>query len=323
MSSVFIKTFNFSIGAVLSLLLWHTSLFACSTIVLVSNNSHFAIVHRIEAALFGKLKTKPKLVHLLAENMQDKRTLQQFSQACLVVTIGSESLRQVLDTKTSQPVLSVLTRRAIFDHLLESHKLTLNNPKHPISAIFLDQPIQRQLNLISCLFNHYQPKLVGVILGTESSYHQDNLQKLASNFPFTLQTVIVDKFESPATVLDSLLNDAKVILAVPDSRIYNPKTARGMLLTAFHKRVPLVGYSRTFVNNGAFAAVYSNTKQLADQTADEIITIMNNKGKLREPQYPREFTISVNHQVARSLGVPIDNEAQVKQAMDKLENGNA
>ena len=320
MSIAFIKTFNFSVGVLLSLLMWHSSVFACGTIVLVSNNSHFAIVHRIEAALSGKLPVRPKLVHLLVENMHDKRNLQSFNQACLIVAIGSESLRQVLETQTRQPVLCVLTRRSIFLHLLEVNHLTVNDPKHPISAIYLDQPIKRQLNLIACLFKQHHPKLVGVILGTESNYHQESLQELSNDLPFALQTVMVDQFENPATVLDTLLNDAKVILAVPDSRIYNPKTARGMLLTAFHKRVPLVGYSRTFVNNGAFAAVYSNTKQLADQTAEEIVKIMTHKEKqLPAPQYPREFTISVNHQVARSLGIPIDNEIQIKHAMDKLE----
>jgi len=320
MSIAFIKTFNFSVGALLSLLLWHNTLFACSNVVLVSNNSHFAIVHRIEDALFSKMQNQAKLTHLLSENMHDKSNLEPLSQACLIVTIGSESLRQVLETKTNRPILSVLTRRAIFDHLLEINHRRLNDPKSPISAIYLDQPIKRQLNLIACLFNHYPPKVVGVILGNESHYHQAELQKLSAEFPFALQTVIVDKFENPATVLDSLLHDTKVILAIPDNRIYNPKTARGMLLTAFHKRVPLVGYSRTFVNNGAFAAVYSNTKQLAAQTAEEIVKILHNKDKkLPAPQYPRGFTISLNHQVARSLGIPIDNEAQIKQEMDKLE----
>uniref|UniRef100_A0A0Q9YX00 ABC transporter substrate binding protein n=1 Tax=Candidatus Berkiella aquae TaxID=295108 RepID=A0A0Q9YX00_9GAMM len=278
-------------------------------------------MHRIEASLFGKLTTKPKLIHLLSENLHEKAAMQQLSQACLVVTIGSESLRQLLNTKTQTPILSVLSRRAIFHHLLQTHQRTLNDPLHPISAIYLDQPLERQLNLITCLFKHRPPKQVGVILGTESLYHQESLQKSAPKFPFHLNTVVVDKFENPATVLDILLNDAKVILAIPDSRIYNPKTARGMLLTAFHKRVPLVGYSKTFVNNGAIAAVYSNTKQLADQTADEIIKIVNSKDKkLSLPRYPDEFTISVNHQVARSLGIPVDNEVVIKQAMKQMES---
>lgn len=259
----------------------------------------------------------------MSENLSDKRAQNQLLEACVVVAIGSESLRLVMDSHTTQPVLSILTRRAIFENVLQSHHLQANDSKHPVSAIYLDQPLSRQLNLIACLFNHYSPKLVGVILGNESLYHQETLQSLAKDFPFGLQTIVVDKFENPATVLDTLLNDAKVILAIPDSRIYNPKTARGMLLTAFHKRVPLVGYSRTFVNNGAFAAVYSNTKQLADQTADEIIKIVQSKGKLSAPQYPRDFTVSVNTQVARSLGINVDSETQIKQAMDRMESSKA
>lgn len=278
------------------------------------------MVHRIEAALFGKLNSKPKLVHLLSENLH-KTVPQQFSEACLIVTIGSESLRQVLAMKTEQPIFSVLLRYAIFHQLLAHHHRSLQDSRYPISAIYLDQPLARQLNLITCLFSRYHPKQVGIILGLESLYHQESLQKIATQVPYALHTVVVDQFENPATVLDTLLNDAKVILAVPDSRIYNPKTARGMLLTAFHKRVPLVGYSKTFVNNGAFAAVYSNTKQLADQTAEEIINIMNSKDKkLPKPQYPKEFTVSVNQQVAKSLGIPVDNEALIKQTMEKMES---
>lgn len=279
------------------------------------------MVHRIEAALFSKLNPNIKLNHLLSENLHDKNASEQFSQACLVVTIGSESLRQVLMLKTERPILSVLSRYAIFHQLLAHHQRSLHDTHRPISAIYLDQPLARQLNLITCLFSRYRPKQVGIILGQESLYHQETLQKIAPTVPYALHTVVVDQFENPATVLDTLLNDAKVILAVPDSRIYNPKTARGMLLTAFHKRVPLVGYSKTFVNNGAFAAVYSSTKQLADQTATEIIKMINSKEKkLPEPQYPREFTVSVNQQVAKSLGIPIDNEMLIKQTMEKMES---
>ncbi|HRE31147.1 MAG TPA: hypothetical protein PLD88_04150, partial [Candidatus Berkiella sp.] len=176
------------LAALLYSLFWVVSAQACGSVILVSNNSHFAIVHRIEASLFGKLTTKPKLIHLLSENLHEKAATQQLSEACLIVTIGSESLRQILNIKTQTPILSVLSRRAIFHHLLKTHQRTLNDPSHPISAIYLDQPLERQLNLISCLFKHRPPKQVGVILGTESLYHQESLQKSAPRFPFHLNT---------------------------------------------------------------------------------------------------------------------------------------
>lgn len=293
--------------------------FACSTIALVSSNSHFGIVHRIEAILFAEPELRLKLVHVLAENISDTTFLTTQAETCLIVTIGAQALDKVLKTKTTLPILSVLSRKNIFHQLLDKYGFALNDPAHPITAIYLDQPLERQLDLISCLFNQKE-KSVGVLFGSQSLYEQDALQKVARKKELGLTIVYVDQFENPAEVLDILLDDTVAVLAIPDNWIYNAKTARGILLSAFHKRVPLLGYSRTFVNNGALAAVYSTTKQLAEQTAQAIMSIIQTDSrKLPPPQYPKDFAIAVNYQVARSLGMNIDSEVVLKAELNKLE----
>lgn len=278
------------------------------------------MVHRIEASLYSQPHPQPKLTHIIAENIQPTYDFEQTGNNCLIITIGSEALNKVLQAKTKTPILSVLTRKNTFHYLLKEHKRHLDDPESPISVIYLDQPLERQLLLLQSLLPKEGRKNIGILLGPSSLTEQTCLQKLASKKSLDLTTIYVNKFENPVGVLDALLNDTEIVLAIPDNRIYNPKTTRGMLLTAFHKRVPLVGYSRTYVNNGALAAIYSTTKQLADQTAKQILYMTQNADKkLSLVQYPQEFSVAVNYQVARSLGLTIPSETQLKSTIEKLE----
>jgi len=305
--------------AALQLLLAGSS-YACEQIVLISSNSHFGMVHRIEATLYAQPKPSPKLNHLIAENIKDSHFIEQYNRSCLIVTIGSEALELALKTKTKTPILSVLSRKSTVSTLLREHERTLDSNTLPITAIYLDQPLERQLFLLQSLLPSSKENNIGVLLGPNSLTEQETLQNLARKHQVKLNTIYVNKFENPVAVLDGLLDETNIVLAIPDNRIFNTKTTRGMLLTAFHKRVPLIGYSKTYVNNGALAAVYSTTKQLADQTATLILQILADEHKkLPKPMYPREFAVAVNYQVARSLGLHIENETMLKQTIDKME----
>ncbi len=301
------------------LLLWHGVALSCACITLVSSNSHFGMVHRIEAALYTQPAPKPKIIHVIADTIRTDAYFENQPGTCLIVTIGSEALATVLKTKTKLPILSVLTRKNTYHQLLREQQALHKNPT--ITAIYLDQPFARQLQLMECLLNPKDKRPIGILLGPNSLDDQEMIQQVAKDKNLPITTIYVNKFENPVAVLDTLLDEAKIVLAIPDNRIYNPKTSRGILLTAFHKRVPLIGYSRTYVNNGALAAVYSTTKQLAQQTAEQILVIIHSKDKkMPPPQYPEEFAIAVNYQVARSLGLAIDSEAALKQTMDHMEN---
>ncbi|MGD9591198.1 MAG: ABC transporter substrate-binding protein [Candidatus Berkiella sp.] len=306
-----------------ALQLWLNAAIACANVLLVSSNSHFAMVHRIEATLYAQPHTALKIEHLVAENVKADHFQQTKDDNCLIVAIGSEALHAILKTKCKKPILSVLSRKSSINTLLHEHDRKLGDPSAPISAIYLDQPLERQLLLLQCLMPNHETNSIGVLLGPNSLIEQTQLQTLASKHHIKLNTIYVNKFENPVAVLDGLLDETQMVLAIPDHRVYNTKTTRGMLLTAFHKRVPLIGYSRTYVNNGALAGVYSTTKQLADQTAKQIIDILaTNDVKLPQPQYPQDFTIAVNHQVARSLGLFVENETVLKQTIEKMEKLN-
>src|SRR5690242_14794432 len=76
---------------------------SCSSIALISSNSHFTIVHRIEAILFAQSNPQIKLVHLLSDD-SPTNILKGPTHPCLIVTIGAEALATVLKIDTHLPI---------------------------------------------------------------------------------------------------------------------------------------------------------------------------------------------------------------------------
>jgi ABC-type uncharacterized transport system substrate-binding protein len=297
--------------------------FGNPTVLLAYNNSHFTVVHRIEAALFAQANPKIKIQHLIVDKISNASETKLPGNPDLIVTIGQDAFSKMLKTQNPIPVLSILTRQSAYERTLENHKAHWQATKRQITAIYPDQPITRHFALIKSLSPHFSKKTVGILLSEEAHYDQEALQKLGAQYNLKLSVLNVTQDENPVAVLDSLLNEVKIVLALPDNQLYNSHNARGMFLTAFHKRVPLIGYSRTFVNNGALAAIYTTNKQIASQTATKVVQILQKKGKgLPPPEYPIEFTLSINPQVANILKLSLSPDKEIIDAIVKLEDPN-
>uniref|UniRef100_A0A0Q9YHQ2 ABC transporter substrate binding protein n=2 Tax=Candidatus Berkiella cookevillensis TaxID=437022 RepID=A0A0Q9YHQ2_9GAMM len=303
---------------------FHTIVLASSSnVLLISSNSHFAMVHRIEAALFSQPSPRPNISHILVDELQNPERFHTHSEVSLIVCFGAEALEAVLKLNTEKPVLAILIRKNTFYNLLSIYHRKINDSQYPISAIYLDQSLQRQINLIQTIFPDIDYKSsVGVLFGPGSINQQEELLQLAAENQLRLNTIYVNNFENPVAVMDAFLDEVRVLLALPDNRIFNPHSARGILLAAFHKHVPLIGYSQSYVKNGALISLFSSTKQIAQQTAQAILTILD-QNQLPVPQYPNEFSIEVNYQVARSLNINIDSETDLHHKLLVKEKANS
>ncbi len=112
--------------------------------------------------------------------------------------------------------------------------------------------------------------------------------------------------------------DSDVFLALPDARVVNADTAQNLLLTSFRLRAPVVAWSAGYVRAGALAAVYTTPAQAGAQAA-ELARALLRGAAVPAPQYPRTYSIAINRQVARSLGLEIDDEAQIRERMQRGE----
>ena len=234
----------------------------------------------------------------------------------LLVAVGTGAMEALAQKNLPQPVLSVLVPRAAFEKTARQSG-RLGDPRN-FSAIYLDQPWARQFALI----RHALPgrTKVGILLAPNSTELATALSTAAKAAGFVAIIEVVDGDADPLPELKRLLGESDALLAVPDPLIYNRNTIQSILLTSYRHQVPLLGFSPSYVKAGAIAAVFSVPEQIVQQAA-EIIQHLAAERRLPLPQSPRYFSVGVNAQVARSLGLGLDDEASLNIKLKRTSEG--
>lgn len=233
----------------------------------------------------------------------------------VVVTLGSEALRVVLQKDSAMPVLAGLIPRNGLERLLRE---TPRRGTGPLTALYLDQPLGRQLDALRQVFPN--AKRVGVLLGPESSAQQSALTAAAQARGLALSTGTIDGSARLPVALRSALDDADVLFALADPQVYNSVTLANILLTAYRARIPVVAFSPAYVRAGALMSVHSTPEQVGNQLGQWTRTVLHGGAVAAGGQYPVDFSIAVNDNVARSLGLDLDVaklETAVRQAERK------
>lgn len=234
----------------------------------------------------------------------------------LVIAVGMRALESAI-ANPDAPVLGVMIPQAGYELLLE--KQSGQNRPWAISAIFLNQPWERQLDFIrAALPGHGR---IGLLYPQDTQTDLAGLRQDISGRGLLLDARPVGSAEMLFPVLNELLDNVDLLLAIPDSAIYNSNNVRNILLTSYWHKVPLVGISQGYVNAGAICAIFSTPEQLATQTAGVIVSFARN-GQLPPPQYPALFSIAINRQVARSLEVVLDTPEAIRGRMNKMNKMN-
>ena len=176
------------------------------------------------------------------------------------------------------------------------------------SAIFLEQPVDRQLAFIKALLPERQR--VGVLLSPESDkQYRQPLLKAADKLGLELVLLRIEDAEQLGPTLHGMRGQIDVLLALPDPAIYNRNTLANVLLSTYRYRIPVIGFSAGLVKAGALGSVFSSPEQLGQQAAELALQILENP-EARIHTLPNRQTFAVNRQVARSLGLklPTDDE---------------
>jgi putative ABC transport system substrate-binding protein len=229
----------------------------------------------------------------------------------LLVAVGVQALQHAASQKGNQPILGVLIPQPAFE------KIRASAVNSNISAILLDQPPARQMRLLHKLLPHADS--VGILLGPTSSRNNGSLSRSAhdSGLKPIIATIQAEDELTPA--LKTLLETASALLAVPDPLVHQPGTAQTMLLTSYRYQKPVIGYSQAYVTAGALAAVYSSPENIARQAAEIADAYPDRHAALPSPQVPRYFSVGINRQVARSLGIEVTDEESLMKSLIKEE----
>jgi len=229
----------------------------------------------------------------------------------LYVTVGVRAARAVKAARARSRMLATLIPKESFEALFGNAGEEIARTS---SAIFIDQPLGRQLDLIRLALP--AARRVGVLLGPHSRTQAGELERLSRERELRIIAEPVETTADLVPALSRLLAHADVLLALPDEVVFNPSSAETILLLSYRRAIPLMAYSRAYAKAGALIALHTSPEQFGRQAAEIVLQTLQGSGQaLPAPQYPKYFQVSWNRAVAQSLEIPARDESELAQKL--------
>lgn len=276
------------------------------TVVLSDDSAPYQEVYQVIRAYLDD--TSHEVIRVYAERLNAV----SLNESRLAVAVGVRAAESLAALPVRLPVLAVLVPRAWY---VKTGRTRLSDGGgRRASAIYLDQPFERQVRLIRQAFP--EARRVGMLVSAEQSGLVDELDEALQAQRLSLVHVTLSGEERLITALENVLSDAELLLAVPDPLIFNRNTAQSLFLTSYRYRVPVLGYSRSLTRAGALLSLHSSPAQIGRQTAEWVKgAIQGVPVNLPPPAHPAYFSISINEQVARSLGFTLPPEVELEKRL--------
>jgi ABC-type uncharacterized transport system substrate-binding protein len=226
----------------------------------------------------------------------------------VLVALGSRAFAVGLRHAAGKPVVGALLAQGSLDDM-------------PIaagdraSAILLDQPVERWINLIQTAFPGIQQ--IGMLAGPGSQRSVRAVERKMAERRLTLAIETIASAEEVVPAIERLTPRMGVLLAMPDPLAHNRNTVQPLLLTTYRAGIPVVAYSESYQQAGAVLALYSTVPQIVAQVIDSLQQIRDGK-PLPSYQSPRYFTVGVNSAVARSLGLALPTAGEINGRLRSL-----
>jgi ABC-type uncharacterized transport system substrate-binding protein len=225
----------------------------------------------------------------------------------LTVAVGTKALRTALDAPGNKPVLALLVPRVTYEQLVSGNR--------PVSALYLDQPIDRQLQLLNLALPGL--KKIGAPLGPYSRGFHSPLQSAAKESGLEVNSAVISESRNLLPALSSLAEDSQAFLLLPDPIVAERSSLHNFFLHTYRLRRPVLAYSAPLVQSGALLGLYATPAQLGAEAASWIGGSWGQGVfRLGPPRYPKRFTIGINQTVARSLDIALPGEETLSRQLE-------
>ncbi|MGH1461023.1 MAG: ABC transporter substrate-binding protein [Neptuniibacter sp.] len=272
--------------------------------------------------LSGELQSYRQVANAISQNLTtpakvvvlDKITEPSvFNDYEEVVAVGSKASIGLFNTLPNNKKLYLtFLPSQTYKSLLAKNKNHARLVSSTVTAIYLDQPYPRQIALAR--FVAPNANKIATAFGPHSQKEKPQLKSAAAKYNFTLIHETLNASDNPVHTLQPLIRQADVFLSLPDKSIFNRTTAKWILYISFRQKIPLIGFSKKYVDAGAIAAVFSTPEQIGKQTAELIEKSKLNK-RLPPAQFPQYFSVATNPNAAKSLRISIPTSESLSKAL--------
>lgn len=231
----------------------------------------------------------------------------------LIVTLGVRALKYALDDQASTPVFALLVPSQTFETLISTQPQT-RRPR-TISALFLDQPYARQMQLIRLALP--QTSRVGVLVGAAMVSQSDDLKRAGREIGLDVRVYRINSGEQLFAGLTALAREVDVLLLLPDPQVVSGETLRTLLLQTYRLRLPIVAYAASLVQAGATLGLYATPAQLGSEAGKLIREMLAEKGAGKAmTRFPQLYTVEINRNVARTLELQLPSVESLNSRLD-------
>jgi len=249
----------------------------------------------------------PEVILRRANLTESESTLQlaPAEDVTLLITVGDAAAK-----------MATIYRLTTINTLITRHSYDLyqGDAQAHRSAIYLDQPVERHLQLVKNALPSHE-KLT-VLLGPESQQLATELKQQSQRLALLLQIIKVDEESVIGKLFGQKLFAEDTLLLLPDAEVVNRRTVKPLVLGSYSQGIPLVGYSQALVKAGALLAVHSSLPVLEQ----ELLTMVKgylSGGVLPPPRFAADFEISANYQLARALKISLPSESILKKGLQE------
>jgi putative tryptophan/tyrosine transport system substrate-binding protein len=206
----------------------------------------------------------------------------------LIVAVGSRALEQLADGPV--PVIATM--------VMEGARA---GGRKPAGEVSLDVPLATVLGELRRVLP--EARRLG-ILGNPARPGQSrvDLAAEARRQGFTLEFADCGGPKEMLDALASLRSRVDAVWCPPDGSLFNATTVQPLVVASLRHRLPLIGFSESFVRAGAALGIYPDFREAGLQTAELAQRCLDSDtGGVRETA--RTVRVAINEQVMRLLGL--------------------
>lgn len=229
------------------------------------------------------------------------------------IAVGSKALRYISATEISIPVLNILVSRRNYQAISKKSLLAKNS-----SVIYLDQPAERLLLLAKFVLDKRARK-IGMLFGPASSDEKNDYMHAANQLSLELVAQVEKSEKASLDVIESLIKSSDAYIALYDRKVLNRKTAKWLLYMANVYRKPVIAYSKSYVEAGAIAAVYTTPADAGRSAASWVAENTRSSKTVLWKRYPQRFSVDVNRRIATKLNLSIDDSDVISSKIKNAE----
>ncbi|HLK17629.1 MAG TPA: ABC transporter substrate binding protein [Bryobacteraceae bacterium] len=261
------------------------------TVIIATSSAIEAFEEAVKGIQQGLGSSAKILVLDLSAKSPENESRLAGKEVRLLITVGNNAYESAARFGTA-PILATMLLRS-----------DLAGPgfRAPAGVLALDVPVSEILARMSFVF----PGKTRAALIRNPDSHSTSQATLAAQAKSAGMTLKIVDCPRPEKLLQSFLalrGQVDFVICPPDGTLYNGTTVRPLILASLENRLPVVGFSESFVRTGAMAAVYPDYFDVGAQ-AGELAKKFLSSGAIVASEGPRKLKVAANPRVARLLGL--------------------